>query len=187
LFADIIYFGILFGGRNPLYVGGVFAVFLLIKALWVQLDISGEFRNGAVSFKPVSFLVPLPRTSYFQQIPLTLETSILTETTKLFKLAFKISCLFKLLVSVLSKLVVCLQLPGLLSLSTKFLPTTMNLIRRLAEGQKPMTTDPRRNPALASKFFQNGSSSFSDSSSSASSGITSPKEGNEYSSTLKDD
>jgi hypothetical protein len=106
LFADIIYFGILFGGRNPLYVGGVFAVFLLIKALWVQLDISGEFRNGAVSFKPVSFLVPLPRTSYFQQIPLTLETSILTETTKLFKLAFKISCLFKLLVSVLSKLVV---------------------------------------------------------------------------------
>ncbi|XP_052305077.1 protein ROOT HAIR DEFECTIVE 3 isoform X1 [Populus trichocarpa] len=111
--------------RNPLYVGGVFAVFLLIKALWVQLDISGEFRNGA--------------------------------------------------------------LPGLLSLSTKFLPTTMNLIRRLAEGQKPMTTDPRRNPALASKFFQNGSSSFSDSSSSASSGITSPKEGNEYSSTLKDD
>jgi hypothetical protein len=54
LFADIIYFGILFGGRNPLYVGGVFAVFLLIKALWVQLDISGEFRNGAVSVKPQS-------------------------------------------------------------------------------------------------------------------------------------
>ncbi|XP_011007686.1 PREDICTED: LOW QUALITY PROTEIN: protein ROOT HAIR DEFECTIVE 3-like [Populus euphratica] len=111
--------------RNPLYVGVIFALFLLIKALWVQLDISGEFRNGA--------------------------------------------------------------LPGLLSLSTKFLPTIMNLIRRLAEGQKPMTTDPRRNPALASKIFQNGSSSFSDSSSSASSGITSPKEGNEYSSTLKDD
>ena len=38
-----------------MYVGVVFAVFLLIKALWVQLDISGEFRNGAVSFKPVSF------------------------------------------------------------------------------------------------------------------------------------
>uniref|UniRef100_A0A6N2MPL1 GB1/RHD3-type G domain-containing protein n=1 Tax=Salix viminalis TaxID=40686 RepID=A0A6N2MPL1_SALVM len=106
--------------RNPLYLGLIFAGFLLFKALWVQLDISGEFRNGA--------------------------------------------------------------LPGLLSLSTKFVPTVMNLLRRLAEeGQKPIaTTDPRRNPAPVSRNFQNGSSSSSDSSSSSSSsGITSPKEGNE--------
>ncbi|KAJ6427569.1 hypothetical protein OIU84_023041 [Salix udensis] len=106
--------------RNPLYLGLIFAGFLLFKALWVQLDISGEFRNGA--------------------------------------------------------------LPGLLSLSTKFVPTIMNLLRRLAEeGQKPITTtDPRRNPAPVSRNFQNGSSSSSDSSSSSSSsGITSPKEGNE--------
>ncbi|KAJ6715359.1 PROTEIN SEY1 [Salix viminalis] len=77
--------------RNPLYLGLIFAGFLLFKALWVQLDISGEFRNGA--------------------------------------------------------------LPGLLSLSTKFVPTVMNLLRRLAEeGQKPITTtDPRRNPAPTTK------------------------------------
>ncbi|KAJ6394710.1 hypothetical protein OIU77_023837 [Salix suchowensis] len=106
--------------RNPLYLGLIFAGFLLFKALWVQLDISGEFRNGA--------------------------------------------------------------LPGLLSLSTKFVPTIMNLLRRLAEeGQKPITTtDPRRNPAPVSRNFQSGSSSTSDSSSSSSSsGVTSPKEGNE--------
>ncbi|WOL03009.1 protein ROOT HAIR DEFECTIVE 3 [Canna indica] len=36
--------------RNPLYLGVIFVVFLVGKALWVQLDISGEFRNGAVSF-----------------------------------------------------------------------------------------------------------------------------------------
>ncbi|MBA0552018.1 hypothetical protein Golob_022861, partial [Gossypium lobatum] len=64
--------------RNPLYLGVIFVGFLIIKALWVQLDISGEFRNGA--------------------------------------------------------------LPGLLSLSTKFLPTVMNLLRKLAEeGQMPAT------------------------------------------------
>jgi hypothetical protein len=51
LFADIIYFGILYCCRNPLYLGVIFVGFLLIKALWVQLDISGEFRNGAVSVK----------------------------------------------------------------------------------------------------------------------------------------
>ncbi|KAJ6942288.1 protein ROOT HAIR DEFECTIVE 3-like isoform X2 [Populus alba x Populus x berolinensis] len=40
--------------RNPLYLGVIFVGFLLVKALWVQLDISGEFRNGAVSAKPQS-------------------------------------------------------------------------------------------------------------------------------------
>ncbi|KAG5248636.1 protein ROOT HAIR DEFECTIVE [Salix suchowensis] len=114
--------------RNPLYLGVIFVGFLLIKALWVQLDISGEFRNGA--------------------------------------------------------------LPGLLSLSSKFLPTIMNLLKRLAEeGQKPATADSQRN---ATKSYQNGSSPLSDSSSSpssssASSGVISPQNGTEYSNTLKDD
>lgn len=36
-------------GRNPLWLLVLFVGYLLTKALWVQLDISGEFRNGAVS------------------------------------------------------------------------------------------------------------------------------------------
>ncbi|KAK8629193.1 hypothetical protein V6N13_078045 [Hibiscus sabdariffa] len=39
--------------RNPLYLGVIFVGFLVIKALWVQLDISGEFRNASGA----SFLV----------------------------------------------------------------------------------------------------------------------------------
>ncbi|KAK4784654.1 hypothetical protein SAY86_019022 [Trapa natans] len=34
--------------RNPLYLGVIFVGYLVIKALWVQLDISGEFRHGAL-------------------------------------------------------------------------------------------------------------------------------------------
>ncbi|ERN01546.1 protein ROOT HAIR DEFECTIVE 3 isoform X1 [Amborella trichopoda] len=34
--------------RNPLYLGVLFVVFLLAKALWVQLDIPGEFQNGFI-------------------------------------------------------------------------------------------------------------------------------------------
>ncbi|KAL6335299.1 hypothetical protein AAG906_029540 [Vitis piasezkii] len=34
--------------RNPLYLGVIFVAFLLSKALWVQLDIAGEFRHGIV-------------------------------------------------------------------------------------------------------------------------------------------
>ncbi|KAF2323552.1 hypothetical protein GH714_036065 [Hevea brasiliensis] len=87
--------------RNPLYVGFIFVAFLLMKALWVQLDVSGEFRNGA--------------------------------------------------------------LPGLISLSTKFLPTVMNLIKRLAEeGQMPASNDPQRNPAVAAKTFRNGNGTSSE-------------------------
>ncbi|XWS18861.1 hypothetical protein CRYUN_Cryun32bG0081400 [Craigia yunnanensis] len=111
--------------RNPLYLGVIFVGFLIMKALWVQLDISGEFRNGALS--------------------------------------------------------------GLLSLSTKFLPTVMNLLRKLAEeGQIPATNNPQRNPAVASKSFQNGSTS-SDMSSSASSGVTSSRNGTKYSSPTKEE
>lgn len=97
--------------RNPLYLGVIFVGFLLVKALWVQLDISGEFRNGA--------------------------------------------------------------LPGLISLSTKFLPTVMNIIKKLAEeGQVPASNDPRRNPALASKSFHNGVNASSEMSSTGSSEVT---------------
>ncbi|KAK3220482.1 hypothetical protein Dsin_014452 [Dipteronia sinensis] len=108
--------------RNPLYLIVIFVGYLLVKALWVQLDISGEFRHGA--------------------------------------------------------------LPGLLSLSTKFLPTIMNLIKKLAEeGQAPVTNE---NPTVASKSNQNGVST-SDSSSSASSGVTSSRNENEYFSASKDE
>ncbi|XP_020596643.1 protein ROOT HAIR DEFECTIVE 3-like isoform X2 [Phalaenopsis equestris] len=89
--------------RNPLYLGVIFVAFLLVKALWVQLDISGEFRNGA--------------------------------------------------------------LPGILSLSTKFLPTVMNLLKKLAdEGHRPTAPDVQRNPEFESKSFRNGLSSTSTSS-----------------------
>nr|GMD37220.1 protein ROOT HAIR DEFECTIVE 3-like [Ipomoea batatas] len=39
---------------NPLYLGVIFVAYLLLKALWVQLDISGEFRNGARYKRTVS-------------------------------------------------------------------------------------------------------------------------------------
>nr|CAD1824264.1 unnamed protein product [Ananas comosus var. bracteatus] len=105
--------------RNPLYLAVIFVAFLVGKALWVQLDISGEFRNGA--------------------------------------------------------------LPGLLSLSTKFLPTVMNILKKLAdEGQQPPAPERRRGPELDSKSFRNGV--YSNSTSDASSNISSPESGVEYSS-----
>ncbi|WZZ06804.1 hypothetical protein YC2023_092725 [Brassica napus] len=67
--------------RNPLYLGLLFVGFLLLKALWTQLDIPGEFRNGVV--------------------------------------------------------------PGLISISAKFVPTVMNLLKNLAaEGEAPPTANP---------------------------------------------
>ncbi|KAL9861991.1 Protein ROOT HAIR DEFECTIVE 3 1 [Arabidopsis thaliana] len=67
--------------RNPLYLGVMFVAFLLAKALWTQLDIPGEFRNGA--------------------------------------------------------------LPGLISISAKFVPTVMNLIKNLAaQGEAPPAANP---------------------------------------------
>lgn len=35
--------------RNPLYLGVLFVLFLLVKALWVQLDIASIFQHGALS------------------------------------------------------------------------------------------------------------------------------------------
>ncbi|CAN6932510.1 unnamed protein product [Brassica oleracea] len=67
--------------RNPLYLGVLFVGFLLLKALWTQLDIPGEFRNGA--------------------------------------------------------------LPGIISISAKFVPTIMNLVKNLAaQGEAPPAANP---------------------------------------------
>eukprot|EP00262_Sarcandra_glabra_P002598 TRINITY_DN1299_c0_g1_i7.p1 TRINITY_DN1299_c0_g1~~TRINITY_DN1299_c0_g1_i7.p1 ORF type:complete len:839 (-),score=166.53 TRINITY_DN1299_c0_g1_i7:268-2514(-) len=110
--------------RNPLYLGVIFVTFLIAKAIWIQLDIPGEFRNGV--------------------------------------------------------------LPGILSLSTKIVPTVINLLKRLAEeGQKPPTaSDPRRNPTLESRSFRNGTHPDS-TTSDASSNITSSESEIEYSSPVK--
>lgn len=82
----------------------------------------------------------------------------------------------------------CLQVPGMLSLATKLLPTVMNLLRKLAEeGAKPPTTDTRGNPLPGSKSFRNGVNTSSAVSSSASSEITSENGTEEYSSSSKQD
>ncbi|KAK7261718.1 hypothetical protein RIF29_28036 [Crotalaria pallida] len=75
--------------RNPFYLFLIFVGFLLLKALWVQLDIKAEFRNGA--------------------------------------------------------------LPGIISISSKFIPIIMNLMKNLAEqGQGPEPNNPHRNPSSRS-------------------------------------
>ncbi|WOK99173.1 protein ROOT HAIR DEFECTIVE 3 [Canna indica] len=95
--------------RNPLYLFTIFVIFLVGKALWVQLDISGEFSNGA--------------------------------------------------------------LPGLLSVSTKLLPTVINILRRLVdEGQRAAAAEPNRNKELDFNDSRNGI--HSDSLSTASSNLT---------------
>lgn len=48
---------VLFNGRNPLYLGVIFVVFLVGKAMWVQLDIAKEFQNGFVSIEATLPLV----------------------------------------------------------------------------------------------------------------------------------
>jgi len=37
----------------------LFVVYLLSKALWVQMDITGEFRNGAVSLEKNKIIILL--------------------------------------------------------------------------------------------------------------------------------
>ncbi|KAL9259637.1 ROOT HAIR DEFECTIVE 3-like protein [Drosera capensis] len=108
--------------RNPLYFAILFVIFLVTKALWVQLDISNEFRNGA--------------------------------------------------------------LPGILSVSTRFVPTVMNLLKKLAEeGQVAATGGSGRHPPLQSKSYQ-GEVEMS---STGSSGATTAENGTEYSSSSKHD
>ncbi|XP_051135155.1 protein ROOT HAIR DEFECTIVE 3 homolog 1-like isoform X2 [Andrographis paniculata] len=105
--------------RNPLYVGVIFIGFLLVKALWAQLDISREFQNGF--------------------------------------------------------------LPGILSVSMKFLPTVVNLLKKLAEeGQKQTTTGPQQNHPNPPR---SSTSNYSNTSSSASSEVTSSENGDKYNST----
>jgi hypothetical protein len=105
--------------RNPFYLAVMFVVFLVGKALWVQLDITNEFRNGF--------------------------------------------------------------LPALLSLSTKFVPTIMNILKRLADaGAEPPA--PQREMELQPKSTRN--SSNSNVTSAGSSSITSSEIGPEYSSPI---
>ncbi|KAG5516036.1 hypothetical protein RHGRI_036923 [Rhododendron griersonianum] len=114
--------------RNPLYPMILFVVFLLAKALWVQMDIPGEFRHG--------------------------------------------------------------YLAGVLSVTSRFLPTVMNLLRRLAEEAQghpaPETPSPPHSLAshsLRTQTYQpNLSVSSSVPDSSVSTHISSTEGGVEYSS-----
>ncbi|KAM7274226.1 hypothetical protein ACFE04_028890 [Oxalis oulophora] len=113
--------------RNPLYVFFIFACFLLGKALWVQLDVSNEFRHGA--------------------------------------------------------------LPGLISLSTKFVPTIMTILKKLAEeGQMPAANNEAyRNPPPPIKTFHSEVGSTTNLSSTTSSGVTSGNGSTRYSSPTKEE
>ncbi|XP_044348906.1 protein ROOT HAIR DEFECTIVE 3 isoform X1 [Triticum aestivum] len=103
--------------RNPFYLAVMFVVFLVGKAIWVQLDIANEFRNGF--------------------------------------------------------------LPALLSLSTKFVPTIMNILKRLAdEGAAPAAPERQRETELQPR----NNSSNSNVTSAGSSSLTSSENGPEYSS-----
>ncbi|CAL0301044.1 unnamed protein product [Lupinus luteus] len=113
--------------KNPLYVLFIFVAYLLGKAIWIQMDIAGEFRHGT--------------------------------------------------------------LPGLLSLTSRFLPTVMNLLKRLAEeAQGNLTTEGTEKHSSATQIYKNqvqkhdlASSSFTSNSSVSSVGSTS--DGNESSAT----
>ncbi|KAJ4980824.1 hypothetical protein NE237_031661 [Protea cynaroides] len=113
--------------RNPLYLMALFIIYLLSKALWVQLDITGSFRHGTLA--------------------------------------------------------------GLINISSKFLPTVMNLVRKLAEEAQghPNPEPPRPAPSLATQSFRNQTqrmNSIADSvpDSSVSSNVTSTESSVEYSS-----
>ncbi|XP_041028943.1 protein ROOT HAIR DEFECTIVE 3 homolog 2-like isoform X2 [Juglans microcarpa x Juglans regia] len=115
--------------RNPLYLMVLFIVFLLSKALWVQMDIGGELQHGTLA--------------------------------------------------------------GLLSISSRFVPTMMNLLRRVAEGAqgRPMPERERPGPSysLTSQGFRVQTPwpkpDSCTAESSVSSNISSPESGVEYSST----
>ncbi|KAH0891340.1 hypothetical protein HID58_053769 [Brassica napus] len=99
--------------RNPLWLGVLFVGYLVSKALWVQLNISGEFQHGA--------------------------------------------------------------LPGLLSLSTKFLPTVMNLLKKLAEEGQAPSTNTNQSSMNSSASAQSDVTTNGESSSSSSSGSSPAK------------
>ncbi|XP_043690062.1 protein ROOT HAIR DEFECTIVE 3 homolog 2-like [Telopea speciosissima] len=112
--------------KNPLYLVALFIIYLFSKAIWVQLDIPGEFRHGTLA--------------------------------------------------------------GIISISSRFLPTMMNLIRKLAEEAqgRPTPEPPRPDPSLAAQSYRNQerTSSVTDSvpNSSVSSNFTSTESSVEYSS-----
>ncbi|KAG6493437.1 hypothetical protein ZIOFF_048423 [Zingiber officinale] len=113
--------------RNPLYLLLLFVMFLVSKALWVQLDVAETFQHGI--------------------------------------------------------------LPGILTLSTRFLPTVMNLLRKLAEeGAQPPTApqSTQNNPPLDTQSFRSDSQRHAppplmtpapDVPSSSSSTVSSPRSG----------
>ncbi|KAG5011588.1 hypothetical protein JHK82_023782 [Glycine max] len=81
---------------------------IMAMAIWVQMDIAGEFRHGTVS---MTGLIPF-RSSWI--------------------------------------------LPGLLSISSKFLPTVMNLIKRLAEeAQGNQTPQESQGSTSQTQIFRN--------------------------------
>ncbi|KAM1484537.1 hypothetical protein TB2_035671 [Malus domestica] len=113
--------------KNPLYLMVLFVAFLLSKALWVQMDITGQFQHDTLS--------------------------------------------------------------GILSISSRFLPTVMNILRKLAEeAQGNQTPEAQRRPvSLSSQSYRSETpqpnpvtSSFLESS--VSSNILSSDTGMEYSS-----
>ncbi|XP_057433190.1 protein ROOT HAIR DEFECTIVE 3 homolog 2 [Lotus japonicus] len=110
--------------KNPLYLLVIFVVYLVVKAVWIQMDIAGEFRHGA--------------------------------------------------------------LPGLLSISSKFLPTVMNLLKRLAEEAQgnpaPQGTQPQ---SSATQIYRNQVQKPDrvSSSNSAVSSVSSSGDDSEYSTT----
>ncbi|BFG28354.1 hypothetical protein CerSpe_146280 [Prunus speciosa] len=81
--------------KNPLYLMVLFVAFLISKALWVQMDIAGQFQHGTLS--------------------------------------------------------------GILSISSRFLPTVMDLLRKLAEEAQgnPAPEAPRGAVSVASQSHRN--------------------------------
>ncbi|XP_021819623.1 protein ROOT HAIR DEFECTIVE 3 homolog 2-like [Prunus avium] len=81
--------------KNPLYLMVLFVAFLISKALWVQMDIAGQFQHGTLS--------------------------------------------------------------GILSISSRFLPTVMDLLRKLAEEAQgnPAPEAPRGPVSVASQSHRN--------------------------------
>ncbi|XVF27210.1 hypothetical protein REPUB_Repub14bG0087500 [Reevesia pubescens] len=111
--------------RNPLYLMLIFVAYLLSKAMWVQMDIPGQFEHGTLA--------------------------------------------------------------GLISISSRFLPTVMNLLRRLAEEAQGHQTPerPRQQSSLSFQSFRNQSQLNPTSSipeSSVSSNVSASDGGIEYSS-----
>ncbi|CAI0392524.1 unnamed protein product [Linum tenue] len=109
--------------KNPLYLMVLFVGYLLSKALWVQLDVAGEFRHGPVA--------------------------------------------------------------GLLSISSRFLPTIMNLLKRLAEEAQGQGQQQQHQTPTAQKPYTVDSHSFkheSSNSSVSSSNVSYSDSGMEYSS-----